>query len=59
MNVLMKNKLKSNSNKKSEKKSYGTETPAPVDHEDPTGSKGNISMPKSSGYDEKQPASKK
>lgn len=36
----------------------GNRTQAPVDYKDPTGSKGNISTPQNSGYDEKQPRSK-
>jgi hypothetical protein len=36
----------------------GNRTPAPVDYQDPTGSKENIHSPKNSGYDEKQPVGK-
>ena len=35
----------------------GNRTPAPVDYQDPTGSKGEMGTPKNSGYDEKQPDS--
>jgi hypothetical protein len=37
----------------------GNRTQAPVDYKDPTGSKEDISPPKNSGYDEKQPVSDK
>jgi hypothetical protein len=35
----------------------GNRTPAPVDYQDPTGSKEDIHPPQNSGYDEKQPKS--
>ena len=55
MKNLPKKPVKESDSKKSPP---GNRTPAPVDYQDPTGSKSEIDTPKNSGYDEKQPRSK-
>ena len=49
------NQDKKNSQKKPEKNPQGNRTHAPTDYKNPVGKKDEISTPKNSGYDEKQP----